>query len=99
RYLPKKFRCIKRNADRKKGYHSLDRNLIHNTPIYDRKKSEIELFGSKYNSRIFLNFKWDLKKVHSRPATIPERKPWWRPLWWFRYLFRSFSVLRMNFVA
>ncbi|CNL42906.1 glycosyltransferase [Yersinia proxima] len=93
RYLPKQYRCIERNVDRKKSYHSLDRDLTHNAPIDDRKKNEIALFGAEYgHSRIFLNFNWEIKKVHSRPPTVPERKVWWRPLWWFRYLFRSLAA-------
>lgn len=93
KYLAKKFRCIDRNIDREKSYHSLNRDLSHNTPIDLRKKLEITRFGKEYgHSRIFLNFTWSIDTIYSRTAPIPVQKRWWRPLWWFRYLFRCFSV-------
>ncbi|UUE36205.1 glycosyltransferase [Pectobacterium aroidearum] len=89
RYLPKNIRCFERNVDRKKSYHSLNRDLTANTPVDLRKKQECSLFGAEYgHSRIFLNYTWEIKYQNNLiPQTLPPERKWWRPLWWFRYLF------------
>ncbi|MCG8708358.1 glycosyltransferase [Brenneria sp. 4F2] len=92
-YLPKKIRCFERTVDRDESYHSLQRDLAGNTPIDLRKKEECDLFGDEYGqSRIFLNFTWEIKYRHNkRPNTLPPLKKWWKPLWWFRYCFAPLS--------
>ncbi len=87
-YLPKNIRCFERNVDREESYHTLHRDLSANTPIDKRKKQECSLFGYEYGqSRIFLNFTWEIKyRNNVMPATLPPLNTWWRPLWWFRYL-------------
>lgn len=93
RYLPKNILCYERDVNRNESYHSLNRDLSGNTPIDLRKKKECELFGDEYGqSRIFLNFMWECKYRHNLvPNTLPPLKTWWRPLWWFRYLFASLA--------
>lgn len=92
-YLPKNIRCFERDVDRDESYHTLNRDLSGNTPIDLRKKNECALFGDEYGqSRIFLNFTWECKYRHNLvPDTLPPLKTWWRPLWWFRYLFASLA--------
>ncbi|MEQ9882861.1 glycosyltransferase family A protein [Pectobacterium brasiliense] len=92
-YLPKKILCYERNVNRNRSYHSLNRDLSENTPIDLRKKEECELFGSEYGqSRIFLNFTWHIKYRNNLiPNVLPPLKPWWKPLWWFRFLFASLA--------
>jgi glycosyltransferase involved in cell wall biosynthesis len=87
KYLPKKYLCFERDLDRNKAYHSLNRDLSANTPVDERKKQEIALFGAEYgHSRMFLNFTWTIVASHKRQPGVPALKTWWRPLWWFRYL-------------
>lgn len=92
-YLPKRICCFERNVDRDGSYHSLQRDLAANTPIDLRKKEECELFGDEYGqSRIFLNFTWEIKYRHNkRPVTLPPFNKCWKSLWWFRYLFEPLS--------
>lgn len=92
-YLPKKVRCYERNVNRDDSYHSLDRDLSNNTVVDLRKKEECELFGDEYgHSHMFLNFTWEIKyRNNVVPEELPPLKKWWRPLWWFRYLFESLS--------
>lgn len=92
-YLPKNIRCFEREVDREESYHTLNRDLSGNTPIDLRKKKECDLFGDEYGqSRIFLNFTWECKYRNNLVSkTLPPLKTWWRPLWWFRYLFASLA--------
>lgn len=92
-YLSKKYLCYERDVNRDDSYHSLNRDLTGNTPIDLRKKDECSLFGDEYGqSRIFLNFTWDIMYRNNLvPKDLPPVKTWWRPLWWFRYLFASLA--------
>lgn len=86
-YLPRKYRCIERNIDDKKCYHSLKRDLKFNTPVDKRKKHEIAEYGAEHgHSRLFLNFTWCVLSRQNRVAPAPVSMRWWKPLWWFRYL-------------
>jgi hypothetical protein len=88
-YLPKKYRCRERDdIDHRKSYHSLERDLTHNTPIDTRKKEELLAYGpdSGY-SRIFLNFKWEIVKDYAREKVGRRKeKKWWKHLWYWRWL-------------
>ena len=73
--LSKKYRCIDRkDIDRNKSYHSLKRDLTHNTPIDARKKREILTYGPDAgHSRMFLNYSWKVVKNHSRDIKIVRK--------------------------
>lgn len=88
RYLPKKIICYDRQLNRDSSYHSLQRDLTHNTPIDSRKAKEIAQYGPEAgHSRLFLNFKWEIKKNILRLAPVRKKRVLWKSLWWFRYLF------------
>lgn len=87
-YLPDSVWCYERELDRKKSYHSLERDLSFNTPVDIRKRDECAFFGDEYgHSRIFLNFDWvTLSQNTRRPSEPPKLNRMWRPLWWWRWL-------------
>lgn len=88
-YLPKKYRCMERgDIDHHRAYHSLKRDLTHNTPIDTRKKEELLAYGPDSGfSRIFLNFKWAVRVDHSRKTSGQRvEKRWWKHLWYWRWI-------------
>lgn len=86
RYLPKKYRCLERELDRTKSYHSLVRDMTKNHEMYNSKKSEFKSYGKEFgHSRAFLNFTWQVLYQHSRnPPKKLTRK--YCNFWWLRYL-------------
>lgn len=89
RYLPRKFRCIPRvDVNRDQAYHSLERDLSHNTPIDARKQFEMKQYGGDAgHSRMFLRFSWEILLDRSRDVQIQRRKnPLWQKLWYWRWL-------------
>lgn len=91
--LSKKYRCFERDdIDRNQAYHSLERDLSHNTPIDVRKKQEILTYGPDAgHSRLFLNFNWMVLHEHDRQVDIKRikrrKRPLWKHLWYWRWLF------------
>ena len=89
-YLNRRYRCLERlDIDHQTAYHSLKRDLAHNTPIDSRKKAELLACGQDAGySRIFLNFNWQVMADRSR-RSLPVRKPHrlWKHLWYWRWLF------------
>jgi hypothetical protein len=78
---------VRTEIDRKRAYHSLQRDLSANTPVDSRKRFENEQFGHEYgHSRMFLDFTWDIA-CQQRRKTVPtplEDRGWKR-----RWLLRS----------
>lgn len=88
-HLPKHAIAIpRRNIDKKKGYHSLDRDLSANLPIYVRKKYESEYFGhANGHSRAFLNYTWRVLTRQSRTSDLlPKLDRSWKRRWLLRQL-------------
>ena len=88
--MNRRYRCVERDdIDRDQSYHSLDRDLSHNTPIDRRKKQEVLAYGPDAgHSRIFLNFSWKIVKENTRNTVITrKRRPLWKHLWYWRWLF------------
>ena len=88
--MNRKYRCFERNdIDRTAAYHSLVRDLTHNTPIDARKKAEVLRYGPDAgHSRMFLNFKWTVREEHYRQGDVRrKRRPLWKHLWYWRWLF------------
>jgi len=89
KYFPQKYWCARRyDFDKKKEYHSLERDHTANTPIDKRKAKEIRDFGGEYgHSRRFLEFEWSHMIISRMTPKSPlKNKLWWK-LWWFRTLF------------
>ncbi len=89
RHLNKKFYClIRKDIDRKKSYHSLDRSFERNSAIDQRKRNELLYWGEESgHSREFLNFKWDIVSINRRqPPSEKIVNRVWKHLWWFRTL-------------
>lgn len=88
--INRRYRCFQRkDIDLERSYHSLTRDLSYNRPIDQRKKQEILTYGPNAgHSRIFLNFKWEILKENSRRINIcRKRRPLWKHLWYWRWLF------------
>ncbi len=88
--MNKKYRCIAReDIDLAGAYHSLERDLAHNTPIDARKKEEVLKYGPDAgHSRLFLNFNWTVVEEHLRQSVIKRpRRVLWKHLWYWRWLF------------
>jgi hypothetical protein len=88
--LRKKYRCMMRNdIDYKNSYHSLERDLRHNTPIDARKKQETLTYGPDAgHSRMFLNFSWKiLLSNHRAGKVVRKKRPFWKHFWYCRWLF------------
>lgn len=95
KHLPKKYFCYKRNKDidLDESYHSLSRDHARNTPIDKRKANEIVCWGAESgHTRLFLNFEWKIAKEYRRKVDSTDRpiKRYWKHLWWFRTIFRSY---------
>lgn len=93
-HLPKRFYCHKRTEINRDGaYHSLKRDFSRNTPIDQRKRSELLEWGAEGgHSRMFLNFRWELKRQFWRAKDVPKpRKRYWKHLWLFRTVFGSYD--------
>jgi len=87
RKMSKKYYCIRRRECFEKD-HSLKRDFERNTPIDQRKRNELLYWGEESgHSRMFLNFKWDVKHNYIR-KTKPKRpsKRYWKQLWIIRTL-------------
>lgn len=87
--LPKRYTCFeRRDIDREKAYHSLKRNLAHNSPIDKRKHTEILTYGPDAgHSRMFLNFTWRILRDHCRDVRIVRKQNrLWKHLWHWRWL-------------
>lgn len=88
RYLPKRYLSYDRKLNRDDSYHSLRRDLSHNTPIDARKVREINTYGPEAgHSRIFLNFEWQIKSRQFRAVPARPTRRCWKLLWWFRVAF------------
>jgi glycosyltransferase involved in cell wall biosynthesis len=88
--LSKKYKCTDRkDVDRSKSYHSLERDLTYNTPIDSRKKRETLIYGPDGgHSKMFLNFKWKIVWNHNRQIKLKRKKRLlWKHLWHWRWLF------------
>jgi hypothetical protein len=87
--MNRRYRCFQRDdIDRDRSYHSLVRDLSHNTPIDRRKKQEVLAYGPNAgHSRMFLNFNWTIVKESQRETNIQrKRRPLWKHLWYWRWL-------------
>ncbi|HEY9532310.1 MAG TPA: glycosyltransferase [Burkholderiales bacterium] len=87
-HVPKKYYCVERTLDRAASYHSLARDLSHNTGVDTRKRMEIEYFGADFgHSRSSFNFTWTVLADYERktPFTPPLDRGW-RQRWWLRQL-------------
>jgi hypothetical protein len=92
-YLPKSHWVIEReDIDRKRGYHSLFRDVSHNTPVDYRKRLELEWYGpAAGHSRMFANFEWDVVVQRWRDVQPkPPVKRWWKPLMPLRQILPRF---------
>ncbi len=87
KHLPKKYFCIERqDIDRKRSYHSLNRDLSFNTPVDARKNLEFEYYGHGYgHSRSTFNFEHKVLLQQWREAPVPPIDRNWKR----RYLLRQ----------
>ena len=88
-HLPKRIIAVpRRNIDKEKGYHSLQRDLSANLPVYVRKHYESEFFGhSNGHSRSFLNCTWRVLTRHIRMTDIgPKLDRGWKRRWLLRQI-------------
>lgn len=85
-YLPKKYRCLERQVDRNRSYHSLVRDMTENHKMYCRKKREFKCYGQEFgHSRLFLNFTWQVMQRYCRNSPRKPTKKYFN-FWWLRYL-------------
>ncbi|MGR3914301.1 MAG: glycosyltransferase family 2 protein [Gammaproteobacteria bacterium] len=95
KYLPKKYYCVaNERIDRKKEWHTLDRDDARNSAIDRRKHSELLVWGAETgHSRMFLNFNWKIVSQNFRDKTAVVRpvRRHWKSLWWFRTLFGNYD--------
>jgi len=94
KYLPNKLYCINRKLNLNDSYHSLERDLSGNKPVYLKKKDERALFGSGAgHSRRFLGFTWSIvsEQRRAKPEYLKKPNRLWRKLWVLRTLFRQFT--------
>ncbi|OZG75476.1 glycosyltransferase group 2 [Hahella sp. CCB-MM4] len=86
-HLPKKYFCIERqDIDRKRSYHSLNRDLSFNTPVDARKKLEFQWYGHGYgHSRSSFNFEHEVLREYWREPPPPSIDKSWKR----RYLLRT----------
>lgn len=90
--LPKKYYCrYREELDSAPAHHSLPRDGSRNTQIDIRKRSELLYWGAESgHSRRFLDFPWEIQLTRNmtrKPTRASKR--WWKHLWWFRVLFRT----------
>jgi hypothetical protein len=87
--LPHKYFCIKNDVAGPEADHDLKRDKSQNQQLYLRKRNEVDHWGAEAgHSRLFLNFRWEVAKEHSRTGTIQRRVGRaWKRRWWFRTLF------------
>lgn len=86
RKLSKKFYCIRRRECFEKD-HSLVRDFERNTPIDHRKRNELLYWGEgSGHSRMFLNFKWEVKNNFTRNKPKRPSSRYWKNFWIFRTL-------------
>ena len=89
-HLSKRYFCYKREEiNRDISYHSLERNFERNSPIDQRKRSELLEWGEEAgHSRIFLNFRWEVKANFQRLKKMERPKNrLWKHFWLFRTIF------------
>ncbi len=87
RCLPEKYHCFHRVVDRDHSYHSLVRDLTYNESIVQRKRKEMQLFGVEQSqSRIFLNFTWQILYQNRLEPLVPPLHRSWYFFGWLRRL-------------
>lgn len=79
---------VRTEIDRKRAYHSLQRDLSTNTPLDSRKRFENEHYGYEYgHSRMFLDFTWDIVCQERRKnVPVPVENRGWKRRWILRSL-------------
>jgi len=94
KYMP--YECYAENRtrikelDNKKSYHSLKRDSTRNDLIGEKVKNEMKLYGpERGHSRIFLNFTWEVLLQKNREIKYYKKpiKNFWKPFWYFKWLF------------
>lgn len=79
---------VRSEIDRKRAYHSLQRDLSANTPVDSRKRFENEHYGDEYgHSRMFLDFTWDIVcQLRRQNVPAPVENRGWKRRWLLRTL-------------